>query len=417
MLLHLPIKLLLAVAASCIGMAASAQRDVLLSKNIASLQVTAGNNWLSMPIINISDDTPINICFDDLTHDYHRYAYRLQHCESDWSPSEGIFDTDYCDGFADGDIIDSYAKSVNTYTIYTHYSLSIPNDRCRLKMSGNYRLAIYDDNDKDTILYAHFMVVDPAVKITTEVSSNTDIDANATHQQVSGSVDFSGLRTSNPAKEITTIVMQNGVWSTARYNPKPQTVLTNKMTFSHNRELIFDGGNEYRKFELLDVERPSMGVESTYWDGENYCADLWTDEPRRNYIYDEDANGHFYIRNSDNIENDIASDYVNVRFTLSIPRQTTSVYINGVWTDIVDKHGIKMEYNNATNRYEAHAMLKQGYYSYRYVTTSLDGSTVLPQPSEGNFHQTENEYQILVYYRPFGQRTDQLVGYKNIKTR
>ena len=417
MLLHLPIKLLLAVAASCIGMAASAQRDVVLSKNIASLQVTAGNNWLSMPIINISDDTPINICFDDLTHDYHRYAYRLQHCEADWSPSEGIFDTDYCDGFADGDIIDSYAKSVNTNTIYTHYSLSIPNDRCRLKMSGNYRLAIYDDNDKDTILYAHFMVVDPAVKIAAEVSSNTDIDANATHQQVSGSVDFSGLRTSNPAKEITTIVMQNGVWSTARYNPKPQTVLTNKMIFSNNRELIFDGSNEYRKFELLDVERPSMGVESTYWDGANYCADLWTDEPRRNYIYDEDANGHFYIRNSDNVENDIASDYVNVRFTLSVPRQTTPVYINGVWTDIVSKHGIKMEYNNATNRYEAHAMLKQGYYSYRYVTTSLDGSTVLPQPSEGNFHQTENEYQILVYYRPFGQRTDQLVGYKNIKTR
>lgn len=417
MLLHRLTKLLLAGAASCIGMEASAQRDVVLSKNIASLQVTAGNNWLSMPIINMNDGNQISICFDDLTHDYHRYAYRLQHCEADWSPSEGIFDTDYCDGFADGDIIDSYAKSVNTNTIYTHYSLSIPNDRCRLKMSGNYRLAIYDDNDKDTILYAHFMVVDPAVKIAAEVSSNTDIDANATHQQVSGSVDFSGLRTSNPTKEITTIVMQNGVWSTARYNPKPQTVLTNKMIFSHNRELIFDGGNEYRKFEILDVERPSMGVESTYWDGANYCADLWTDEPRRNYIYDEDANGHFYIRNSDNIENDIASDYVNVRFALSIPRQATPIYINGVWTDIMDKHGIKMEYNNATNRYEAHAMLKQGYYSYRYVTTSLDGSAVLPLPSEGNFHQTENEYQILVYYRPFGQRTDLLVGYKNIKTR
>ena len=417
MLLNRLTKLLLAGSASCIGMAASAQRDVVLSKNIASLQVTAGNNWLSMPIINMNDGNQINICFDDLTHDYHRYAYRLQHCEADWSPSEGIFDTDYCDGFADGDIIDSYAKSVNTNTIYTHYSLSIPNERCRLKMSGNYRLAIYDDNDKDTILYAHFMVVDPAVKITAEVSSNTDIDANATHQQVSGSVDFSGLRTSNSTKEITTIVMQNGVWSTARYNPKPQTVLTNKMIFSHNRELIFDGGNEYRKFEILDVERPSMGVESMYWDGANYCADLWTDEPRRNYIYDEDANGHFYIRNSDNVENDITSDYVNVRFTLSIPRQTTPIYINGVWTDIMDKHGIKMEYNNAANRYEAHAMLKQGYYSYRYVTTSLDGSTVLPLPSEGNFHQTENEYQILVYYRPFGQRADQLVGYKNIKTR
>ena len=55
MLLNRLTKLLLAGAASCIGMAASAQRDVVLSSNITSLQVTAGNNWLSMPIINMND--------------------------------------------------------------------------------------------------------------------------------------------------------------------------------------------------------------------------------------------------------------------------------------------------------------------------------------------------------------------------
>lgn len=68
-------------------------------------------------------------------------------------------------------------------------------------MSGNYRLAIYDDNDKDTILYAHFMVVNPTVKVEARVSSNTDIDANTKHQQVSGSVDFSGLIISDPKKK------------------------------------------------------------------------------------------------------------------------------------------------------------------------------------------------------------------------
>ena len=153
MLSSIPIRLLMAGLVVCFSTTATAQRDVVLSKNIASLQVVAGNRWLSMPIINIKDGTPINIHFDDLTHDYHRYVYKLQHCEADWSASEGIFDTDFCDGFADGDVIDSYTKSVNTNSIYTHYELSIPNERCRLNMSGNYRLAVYDDNDKDTILY------------------------------------------------------------------------------------------------------------------------------------------------------------------------------------------------------------------------------------------------------------------------
>lgn len=73
-----------------------AQYNDIKSENIASLQVVAGKDWLSMPIATLNGE-PINISFDDLTHEYHRYVYRLQHCEADWSVSEGIFDSDYCE--------------------------------------------------------------------------------------------------------------------------------------------------------------------------------------------------------------------------------------------------------------------------------------------------------------------------------
>jgi hypothetical protein len=140
----------------------SAQRNEIFSARIASLQVVAGDDWLSPPVINLGAETPMNIAFDDLTHEYHRYTYRIQHCEADWTPSEGIFASDYIDGFAEGNTIDNSEESVNTNVLYTHYSLQIPNERCSIKMSGNYQVTVFDENNNDEKMFtACFMVVEP----------------------------------------------------------------------------------------------------------------------------------------------------------------------------------------------------------------------------------------------------------------
>ena len=392
-----------------------AQYNEILSDNIASLQVVAGDNWLSMPIISLNGSEAINIGFDDLTHEYKRYVYKLEHCEPDWSVSDGLFESDYCEGFADGNVIEDIEESINTNTLYTHYKLSIPNDNCRPKISGNYRLTVYDENSGDTAFKTNFLVVEPLVKIGMSVSSNTDIDTNKQHQQVSAEVRYANISITNPEKEIATIFLQNGRWDNARYNIQPQYKTNDGMKWDHNRNLIFEGGNEYHKFEILDVTHPTMGIENVGWDGKNYHAQIWTDLPRPNYVYDEDANGCFYIRNSDNIENDRISEYVIVNFRLKAPRQNGKVYINGVWTNDRFDEKYEMKYNDITNLYEAYVFLKQGYYSYQYITVAQDG-TPHPVTSEGNFHQTENNYQMLVYYKGLGQRTYKLVGYSKIRT-
>jgi hypothetical protein len=37
-----------------------------------------------------------------------------------------------------------------------------------------------------------------------------------------------------------------------------------------------------------------------------------------------------------------------------------------------------------------------------------------PYLYEGSYFETENLYEILVYYRPIGALADQLIGYNNI---
>ena len=391
-----------------------AQRHEILSPTITSLQVVAGKDWLLPPITQLGGE-PINISFDDLTHEYHRYTYRIEHCEADWTTSEEIFTSDYCEGYYEDNPIDDLVESINTNTLYTHYSLQIPNERCRLKIGGNYRLTVVDNNNDDTpILTVCFMVVEPLMKVGLSMTTNTDYDINKRHQQIAMDLKYGNLTVTSPETQIKTVVMQNGRWDNAVVNAKPQYVMSDGLRWDHCRDFIFNGGNEYRKFEILDPGHPTLGIETISWDGENYNAMIWTDEPRQSYIYDEDANGAFYIRNSDNFENDYSSDYILTHFRLKSPHLEGKVYLNASWTYDRFEPKYEMQYNDLAQLYTTTLPLKQGYYSYQYLWLRNDGTTA-PVPSEGNFYQTENQYQALVYYRPIGGRTDRLVGFGQIR--
>ena len=411
-----PLRFLIFMLCLWLSLAGWAQRNRILNPDIASLQVVAGNNWLSMPVVGLGEGVPVNIAFDDLTHEYRRYAYKVEHCNADWSTSGDLFVSDYIDGFNADNVIEHVEQSINTNVLYTHYRFQIPNERCKLKMSGNYRVTIYDANDDDkAVAECCFMVVEPRMGIKLSVDANTDKGINSRWQQVAMEVKYGGgLSVTDVQRQIYTVVMQNGRWDNAVVNAKPQFMMGDGLRWSHNAQLVFEAGNEYRKFEMLDVRQANMGVEKIDWDGKEYHAYLWPDEPRGSYVFDEDANGAFYIRNSDNRENNSTSEYVHVHFTLRSPRLEGDVFVNGVWTNDQLAAPYQMQYDEGAQCYRLSLLLKQGYYSYQYVWQQSNGQTATV-PSEGSFYQTENRYQALVYYRKLGERADRLVGFTEIR--
>lgn len=411
-----PLRFALIMLCLWLSLVGWAQRNRILNPDIASLQVVAGNNWLSMPVIGLGEGVPVNIAFDDLTHEYRRYAYKVEHCNADWSTSGDLFVSDYIDGFNTDNVIEDVEQSINTNVLYTHYRFQIPNERCKLKMSGNYRVTIYDANDDDkAVAECCFMVVEPRMGIKLSVDANTDKGINSRWQQVAMEVKYgSGLSVTDVQRQIYTVVMQNGRWDNAVVNAKPQFVMGDGLRWSHNAQLVFEAGNEYRKFEMLDVRHANMGVEKIDWDGKEYHAYLWPDEPRGSYVFDEDANGAFYIRNGGNRENNSTSEYVHVHFTLRSPRLEGGVFVNGVWTNDQLAAPYKMQYDEGAQCYRLSLLLKQGYYSYQYMWQKPNGQ-IATVPSEGSFYQTENRYQALVYYRKLGERADRLVGFAEIR--
>lgn len=383
----------------------------IFSPRIKSLTSIVNGDWLNRPVMTLGSSDELVIGFDQLSHDYHRLVYRLEHCEADWSTSEDIFESDWLNGFNDNPIED-IRNSINTTVLYTHYQFSIPNERCQPKMSGNYRLTVYDeDEDNERLLEVEFYVVEPLMTVGMEVTTNTDIDHNNSHQQLSFTLNYNGLRINRPEEELYTVVMQNWRTDQARLNVKPNFVYQDGASWQHNRQLIFDGGNEFHKFEMLDVKHTTMGLDRMEWDGHSYQAYPFTATVRRNYLTDVDADGAFCIRNSERTEEDYTCEYVWVNYTLQSPDQG-DIYLAGHWATDADRETYKMQYDAEKQLYSASILQKQGYYSYQLLTPTGG----IP-PSEGSFFLTENRYQILIYYKETGARTWRLVGYRALEFR
>lgn len=399
----------------------SAQRNVIYDvDNIASLQCIAQDDALLPPIMKMKD-WRVTISFDELSHDYHRYRYHIDHCEADWEVSEDLFESNFLNGLND-QLIEDYEKSLNTTQIYTHYTLSLPNEYVRLTLSGNYRVTIYDDDNgiEDPVATVEFALVEPLMSIGMNVTSNTDIDFQRSNQQVNLSVAYGALRVSDPDRELHTYVIQNRRQD-RRVEVKPNIKKANGIEFTHQRDLIFPATNECHKFEFLSLHRTTLNIDNIRWFDPYFHVTLFEEHPCSNYSFETDQNGAYIIRNSDNDDDETGSEYAFVHFRLkSEPIGGGDVYVQGNWCNDWPNDTYKMEYDAQNREYHAAIYLKQGYYNYRFVQLSgketVDGTPIaITDRTDGNFYQTENEYQVLVYYRQPGSRYDRLVGYNAAK--
>lgn len=381
-----------------------------LSPDIHTIQVIRNGEWQESPIILLKSDDQLEISFDAMSHGYRRFTYSVQHCNAEWKKSD-LFESDYMDGFNDRPIED-YWNSVGTTVPYSHYSLTIPNDDVQLKISGNYLLTITDDRDGSTAAQVRFMVVEPAAQISASVSGNTDIDTNRGHQQLSVNINYGNISVSDPNREIIVAISQNSDDRTTVMLEKPTYISGNNLQYEHRNELIFTGGNEYRRFEIINMYDYTQGVDRLDWDEPYFHARLLHDIPARGYRYDNDHNGRFFIRSHQADDSNTEADYLYVHFTLKTPRMNGGdIYIDGRFTGEKMDNDNMMIYNPSSQCYEGQMLLKQGSYDFRYLWLPVGSSIPETMKTEYDSFETDNEYRILVYYRERGSRYDRLIGH------
>ena len=388
--------------------------------HIKTIKIFKTGIELSEPIIELGSNESITLIFDDLSDNPKNYSYSLIHCTSDWKES-GLIKSEYIEGFEINPLND-YQNSYATTVPYTHYTLQVPNNEVHIKISGNYILRVVDTyNQERTVFEQRFMVFEPLLGINAKLKQPINSQIRLTSQQLELSITPNSLNIANPHTEFIPLIIQNHQSDNSLYRIQPTFIRTDGIVYSSPDNLIFNGINEYRSFDINSVHYLSPGIRSIEQIGDEFSIQLQSSENKRNqkYTTQPDINGYYKVNLERSEQSDIEADYVWVYFTLPYYDQLTDkeVYVYGELTDWQCTPQNLMQYNYQRQAYELRLFLKQGYYNYRYVVRDVKTGGVDHTFFEGNHFETENDYLILVYYKQMGKQYERLVGMKKINSR
>lgn len=389
------------------------QLEINPPNNIKSI-IFKGTTDDQFPVVNLGD--PINLEFDDLLANEQDYYYKIVHCDYDWTPSS-LLKSQYLNGMDNERIVD-YENSYSTLQPYSNYKLTIPNDNTRLKVSGNYLLEIY--NSYNELQFSRrFLVYEDLVNVGGVVKRSRDFTYLNEKQVVQFTINTNQVKLVNPNKEVKVAIIQNYQWPTTISNISPQFILGTELVYKYDKETSFFGGNEYFNFDTKDLRAPSSSISRIELD-ELYSHYLFTDYFRddRPFTYYPDVNGDFVVRTLQGDDSSREAEYSYVHFTLPYTDKIglNDVFVMGKFNNYALEEENKMTYNEDTGNMEAVIKMKQGFYNYKYVMKNNEGVLDMNTIS-GNFHFTENNYLILVYYRNFGDIYDSIIGVGSANSR
>jgi Domain of unknown function (DUF5103) len=394
--------------------------DTIFSETVRSVEFRSNGDFKNgnLPVMPLKGGNLV-LSFDDLNASFSNFSYTVELCDRDWKPTR-LEKIEYLEGLNEDRITD-FKNSQATNVPYVNYHLTIPNQVMRWNKSGNYLLKVYeDDGDKTPVLTRRFIVFEPILLPAVEFEIPVGFKFNSCHE-IDFKLEAKNFRVSNPTNEIRATVLQNGRWETAKSNVRPSFVVGDQITFDYQDSLIWTAGKEWRYVDIRSSRFRSERI-NTIINGEKTWEILMRpdyDRSREPYLIYPDLNGGYFIetqdyRNQGGGNARIQADYVNLFPILKLKDAVPNadVYMFGQMTDWKIDERFKLEYDEARSEYAGEIQLKQGFYNYSYMAVSK--KTGLPDYTllEGDWYETENEYHVIVYYRPFGARYDRVIGYQ-----
>ncbi len=392
-------------------------RTQIFDSTIKTLQIGREGEKYSSNLLELNGSDVLKIKFDQLSHESHAYSYKVIHCNADWTLSN-LSSNEYLQGFTTANINDFQLSSATTF-LYTHYRFELPNNYMKLKISGNYVALIYEDNQSEKpVAQVCFSIYEPKVSVNHTLRANTDIELNGRYQQIDFDLLLNGISVQSPQTEIKVLVRQNNRFDNEVFGVQPTYIGGSKLSFTNNKLLIFEGGNEFHSFDISSVYAASRGVDRIKYMQPHYEVFLTQDKIQNSKVYNHefDANGKFVVNYQESMgSSDTEGDYMYVNFILLAkePYFDGQIYVGGDFNFNLFNENSKIKYDFNAGMYFYRTLLKQGGYNYQYRFLQKNSSKATVERVDGSYWQTNNEYSIFVYYRPINARYDRLIGVKS----
>lgn len=363
------------------------------------------------PCFSIENQENWNLQFDDLSLQSTSYSLRIIHCQADWKPSN-LSEIEYLEQFNDIPLRNT-ASSMGTKIPYQHFQIPLPKTR----ISGNFIAMIYANrNKKDTILTRRYSIYQSEMTVAGKMSFAKTNSLRNTHQALDINLIYpdSYLISSEDALRIE-VRKNNQSENQIKSFPRPIiNSMERRISFPfYNQENSILGGNEFRMIDARSSQQKLSYVASLQTENRYTEIITATEQPQGNYSYVQrpDFNGAFVISNYENPNQALMSDYVWCQFNLkSAQYLNEKIYVVGAFNSYQKNTTSEMTYHANIGSYTCRILIKQGIYNYVFASDSATNTSL-----EGNHAQTENQYEVLVYFKKPGQRNDSLVGYQKIQ--
>jgi hypothetical protein len=353
--------------------------------------------------------------FDDLRAKYASFSAKIIHCDYDWQKSN-LAEMEYLEGFNEF-FINNYHVSQNTKTPYYHYSFKLP----KTKISGNFILQVFENRTEGTPIFERkFRVFDQMIGIDGGIIPAQDPQYWKTHQQLNVKIDIGNYNIAFPQRELKIVVRQNQREDKLTEIKNNNLVNSGRNSFSlkyFDSENLFKAGNEFRFVDLSSSFKIGQNIKEIKLGTPDQIT-VVTQNKRSNkgYLNAFDNDGGYLITNLENGEIDLNSDYMEVKFTLNAPYEESGnkPMIAG---KLVNWENAELDFNPNTQLYEKTLMLKQGIYDFGFTLKNVVTEKIDEDIYEGNFSDTNNTYEVFIYHKPPGKRSELLVAYQMLKNR
>lgn len=395
--------------------------DLIYDDGIETVLFHRIGDQLTKPVIRLGSTDRLKLSFDDMSNDSYLFKYTIIHCDYQWNTTD-LQQFEYIDGFLE-DEIEKFEFSFNAIPGYIHYETSFPNRNMSIKISGNYILKVYlnDPSDENVIFTRRFFVIEPLSNINVTIPFYPRVLEYTRHkQQIDMFINTPDIFTAEPMKRVFVNIQQNGRWDNAKIGLKPTGISTNRLAFNYQNGIVFDGGNEFRNFNMESYWYRSMYIREIINEEDGFSVILHTTASRSTRPYETigDLNGWRVVKARQDQNTSIEGEYAWVHFYLkSHEIYDADVYILGQLNDWQLNEKSLMSFDSRSGVYHGKLYLKQGFYDYNYVVVP-EGKTMGDITYfEGDHWETRNEYTVYVYYRERVPEYDRLVGYSNFKSR
>lgn len=383
--------------------------DSIANRDVVSVTLCRDERQNTPPIIALRGDAHLLLSFDYLGDAPISPVYRILHCDPDWRLSD-VYYSDYMVGFEENQF-PAPDRSLGTVQPYLHYTLELPNADVKLRLAGNYIVEVRDAYHGGALLFRRqFALLNEQVVLSLEQREVAGV-RRLSHQQVWAHLDVQRIGRLFDTRDVRLFVQQG--WNSGRWQELPMYRWESSVQLLYGGQdtSLFSGGDEWHVLDLQTLRTVSEGVRSIVYRDDAYQVEVLSDHfsiPRRirdhassrsdldgwcvmGYTTDRlNSNGAKYFP--------LECEYAWVYFTLN------GMVGQEIKLEIGDR-SYPMRYNMERNAYETSVYLKQGVYSYRYVSNGVN--------IEGVSAETRNDYWGLVYYRERGARYWQLVKVAN----